>query len=193
MRIVGGRHRGRRIAAPEGYTVRPTGDRAREAVFNLLENGRALNDVQFAVAGSTVLDAFCGSGALALEALSRGAVLATFVDKDKVALAAARANAEKLGEAGRCAFLRAEVSALASAPRAHILAFLDPPYRQGLAAPALARLAAKGWLAEGALCVVERGAGESALELPPGFAALDCRRYGAALIDFIHYRGPRAA
>lgn len=193
MRIVGGRHRGRRIAAPDGHTVRPTGDRAREAVFNLLENGRALIEVQFTLRGATVLDAFCGSGALALEALSRGAGFATLIDVDDTSLAAARANAEKLGETGRCAFLRADIGAPTSAPRVHTLAFLDPPYGQGLAGPALAELTAKGWLAEGAVCVVERGADESAPELPPAFVALDSRRYGAAMIDFIHYPGPRAA
>lgn len=193
MRIVGGRHRGRRIAAPEGDKVRPTSDRAREAVFNLLENGRALREAGFTLKGSAVLDAFCGSGALGLEALSRGAGFATFVDVDKAALAAARANAESLGETARCDFLRADVSALASALRAHTLAFLDPPYGRALAGPVLAMLAAKGWLAEGAVCVVERGAGESALDLPSDFATLESRRYGAALIDFLHYRGPRAA
>ena len=173
--------------------MRPTSDRAREALFNLLENGRASSEAGFTLAGSTVLDAFCGSGALGLEALSRGAGFVTFVDVDKVALAAARANAEKLGVAGRCAFLRADASALASAPRAHALSFLDPPYGKSLVVPALARLAARGWLAEGAVCVVERGTGESALELPPEFVALDSRRYGAALIDFLHYPGRRAA
>ncbi len=193
MRIVGGRHRGRRIAAPQGLDVRPTSERAREAVFNLLENGRAIGEAGFSLVGSTVLDAFCGSGALALEALSRGASFASFVDIDTGALAAARANAETLGESERCAFLRADTGLPASAPRAHTLAFLDPPYGKALAAPALAGLAANGWLAEGAICVVERGASENALDLPPEFAALDCRRYGAAIIDFFHYRGPHAA
>lgn len=193
MRIVGGRHRGRRIAAPEGHNVRPTSDRAREAVFNLLENARPLSEAGFALAGSSVLDVFCGSGALGLEALSRGAGFATFVDVDNVALAIARANAEKLGDTGRCNFLRADAGALTNAPRAHALAFLDPPYRQGLLLPALTGLAEKGWLAQGAICVVERGADESALELPTQFVTLDSRRYGAAVIDFIHYPGPRAA
>ncbi|MHA1536300.1 MAG: RsmD family RNA methyltransferase [Alphaproteobacteria bacterium] len=193
MRIVGGRHRGQRIAAPAGHAVRPTGERAREAVFNLLENGRAVSEVRFVLKGSSVLDAFCGSGALGLEALSRGAGFATFLDVDKAALAAAKTNAGKLGEISRCAFLRADLAALPSAPRAHSLAFLDPPYGKALVAPALAELAAKGWLAEGAVCVVERGAGEGALELPAPFVELDCRRYGAGRIDFIHYPGPRAA
>lgn len=193
MRIVGGRHRGRRIAVPEGYAVRPTGERAREAVFNLLENGRAVSEVQFALRGSTVLDAFCGSGALGLEALSRGAAFATFLDIDREILALARGNAEKLGERENCGFLRADMGALASAPRAHNLVFLDPPYGRALAVPALARLAAKGWLAGGALCVVERGAGEGALELPAEFTCLDTRRYGAASIDFLHCHGPRRA
>jgi 16S rRNA (guanine966-N2)-methyltransferase len=198
MRIVGGRHRGRRIAAPQGYQpqgyqVRPTSDRAREAVFNLLENGRAVRETGFTLKGSTVLDAFCGSGALALEALSRGADFATFLDIDEGALAAARANAEALGESERCAFLCADAGMPASAPRAHALIFLDPPYGKALAVPALTGLAAKGWLAEGALCVAERGAGESAFDLPADFQTLDSRRYGAALIDFVHYRGPRVA
>lgn len=140
-----------------------------------------------------MLDVYCGSGALALEALSRRAACATFLDRDRVALAAARANAESLGETEYCTFLLADAGKLASAPRAHALAFLDPPYGKGLAGPVLGDLAAKGWLAQDAICVVERGAGEDALDLPAEFLTLESRRYGAATIEFIHYQGPRAA
>ena len=187
MRIVGGRHRGRRIAAPEGRAVRPTSDRAREAVFNLIENGRALREAGFVLTGASVLDAFCGTGALGLEALSRGAGAVTFLDADRDALNAARDNAETLGEAGQCAFLRGDAAAPPPAPAAHTLAFLDPPYAKDLVGPALAALAEKGWLADGAVCVVERGVDEAPLDLPEAFASLDSRHYGAAVIDFVRY------
>lgn len=193
MRIVGGRHRGRRIAAPEGHNVRPTSDRAREAVFNLLENGRALSEAGFALAGSSVLDAFCGSGALGLEALSRGAGFATFVDVDKVPLAAARDNAESLGETDRCAFLHADIGALTTAHRAHALAFLDPPYRKYLVVPALTRLAEKGWLAEGAVCVVEHGTDETSIAPPASFEQIDLRRYASSSVVFLVFLGSATA
>jgi 16S rRNA (guanine966-N2)-methyltransferase len=162
--------------------VRPTGDRVREAVFNILAHG----DFGAAdpVADQVVLDAFCGTGAIGLEALSRGARLALFLDSAPASLAVARRNAERLGEAGRCRFLRGDATRPPAAPEAAGLVFLDPPYGQGLLAPALQGLRAAGWLAPGAVCVAEAAAGE-AWPVPDGFTLVQSRRYGAAEVSFL--------
>jgi 16S rRNA (guanine966-N2)-methyltransferase len=175
VRIVGGRHRGRALAAPPGAAVRPTGDRAREALFNVLTHG------SFAAPwrDAAVLDAFAGTGALGLEALSRGAAEAWFIESDRAALAALRRNVATLGEEARAHILAGDATRPPPARRAVAAVFLDPPYRSGLAAPALAALAAAGWLAADAVATVEVGAKE-AFEPPPGFERVDERRYGAA-------------
>lgn len=183
MRIVGGRHRGRAIEVPPGRAVRPTSDRAREALFNILEHGR------FAAEGSpfrdrTVLDAFAGTGALGLEALSRGAAHAIFLETAPEAARVLKANIARLGESSRATILPADATKPPRAPAAAALALLDPPYHQDLAAPALAALAAGGWLEPGALVVAEFAARED-LALPAGFTLLDERRYGAARLVFL--------
>ena len=192
MRIVAGRHRGRRLVAPEGLAVRPTGDRAREALFDILASGR-LTGGENALAGTIVLDAFAGSGALGLEALSRGAAQAVFMENHAPALAALERNIASLDEGERCEVLRANVlrpPRPAGQPRTAGcgLALLDPPYNQGLAAPALAALAAAGWLAPGALVSVELMAKEP-FEAPDGFTALDSRKYGKARIELLRREG----
>jgi 16S rRNA (guanine966-N2)-methyltransferase len=184
MRIVGGRHRGRRLAAPGGRGIRPTADRVREAVFNLLAHGVQAVDLTDAA----VVDVFAGSGALGLEALSRGAARAAFIDSDSRAIACIRRNAAALGEGRNVALLRLDAGRLppppltAGAPAR--LALLDPPYESGLAAPALAGLAGRGWIAEGSVAVVELGARER-FEAPPAFTVLDERTYGAARVVFV--------
>jgi 16S rRNA (guanine966-N2)-methyltransferase len=185
VRIIAGRHRGRLLAAPPGEDVRPTSDRAREALFNILAHGR------FAVAGppyagTRVLDAFAGTGAFGLEALSRGAAEAVFIENGRAALAALRRNIAALDEDERARIVGGDAMSPPRAPAPAALAFLDPPYGKGLAAPALTALAAAGWLAEGALCIVESAAKETVTP-PPGFAALDERRYGAARLVFLRY------
>jgi len=182
MRIIAGRHRGRAVTAPQGRGVRPTSDRAREALFDILAHGRFADRPVFEEA--RVLDAFAGTGAFGLEALSRGAAHASFIEKDRAALAALRANLEHLGEAANAAVLAADVLRPPPAPAPVALAFLDPPYDEDLAAPALAALAQAGWLAAGALVVVELGAKDLA-PVPPGFTRLDERRYGAARLLFL--------
>ena len=180
MRIVGGRHRGRRLWVPPGDAIRPTSDRAREALFNILAHGRlAENGLPFADA--VVLDAFAGAGALGLEALSRGAAEAVFIERDRDALAALRRNIESLGETGRSRIIAGDAARPPRAAAACALAFLDPPYRSGLAGPALLALAEAGWLTADALVAIELAARE---ELPPaeGFTLIDQRRYGAAQI-----------
>jgi 16S rRNA (guanine966-N2)-methyltransferase len=175
MRIVGGRHRGRALEAPPGATVRPTSDRAREALFNILGHGSFAAPFQ----DVAVLDAFAGTGALGLEALSRGAAEAFFIESDRAALEALRRNVKTLGEGARAHVLAGDATRPPPPRRAAAVAFLDPPYRSGLAAPGLAALAERGWFAPGALAIVEVGAKE-AFAPPPGFELLDERRYGAA-------------
>jgi 16S rRNA (guanine966-N2)-methyltransferase len=188
MRIVGGRHRGRALAAPAGSAVRPTSDRARESLFNILEHG-APAKAGLVLRGATVLDAFCGTGALALEALSRGAERAFLLDRDPAAIACARDNAIKLGEIARVTLRQSDATRPGPAPAAATLAFLDPPYGSGLAGPALAALAREGWLADGAIVVVETATRED-LAPPPGFVLLDERRYGKAKLGFFIWRQP---
>ncbi|HVB16798.1 MAG TPA: 16S rRNA (guanine(966)-N(2))-methyltransferase RsmD [Stellaceae bacterium] len=178
LRIVGGSHRGRRLIAPPGEAVRPTSDRAREALFNILSHG------DFAAAGlmfaeQPVLDAFAGTGAYGLEALSRGAGRAVFIESDREALAALRRNVAALGEGERAYIVAGDATRPPRAGFACALAFLDPPYRSGVAPPALSALADAGWLTPDALAVIEVAARE-ALSAPAGFAIIDERTYGAA-------------
>jgi len=190
MRIVGGRHRGRRLAAPPGADIRPTSDRAREAVFNILAHGGFGPGGASALAGAIVLDAFCGTGALGLEALSRGAARAIFVDNDPAALAAARANIAALKEQAATRIVAADATRPPPRPKdlpPATLAFLDPPYADNNGAAALAAFAAEGWLAPGALAVVEVSARAPEPAAPVGFERLDARRYGAARVVLLRY------
>jgi 16S rRNA (guanine966-N2)-methyltransferase len=183
MRIVGGRHRGRRLVAPPGSTVRPTGDRAREALFNILSHGRlAAAGIPFA--GARVLDAFAGTGALGLEALSRGAAEAVFIERDPEAVAVLRRNVALLDESARAQIVPGDATRPLRAGLSCAVAFIDPPYRSGLAASALEALDRTGWLAPNALAIVELGAREQ-LAPPAGFARFDERVYGAARLVFL--------
>jgi 16S rRNA (guanine966-N2)-methyltransferase len=183
MRIVGGSHRGRRLLAPPGTAVRPTADRVREALFDILLHGR------FAargnpVAAAIVLDAFAGTGAFGLEALSRGAAVAVFIERDSAALEVLGRNVEALDEAARARIVAGDAIRPPPADRAATLAFLDPPYGSGLATPALSALATAGWLAADALAIVEVARREG-LPLPAGFVVGDERVYGAARLVFL--------
>jgi 16S rRNA (guanine966-N2)-methyltransferase len=186
VRIVAGKHRGRPLMAPAGSAVRPTSDRARESVFNILVHGIA----DFTIEGASVVDVFAGTGALGLEALSRGARHATFVDADPAVLHVVRQNAARIGEWRAVTLLRLDATRLpppALAVKAPCrLAFLDPPYGQGLVQPALAGLASRGWLEKGAVVVAEIGAQEP-FEPPKGFVLVDERTYGAARVLFLRY------
>ncbi len=187
MRIVGGSHRGRRLLAPPGDTVRPTSDRAREALFNILSHGRfAAGGISFA--GAAVLDAFAGTGALGLEALSRGAAEAVFIEQDREALTILRRNVEALGEDARARILPGDATHPPRASSRCVVAFLDPPYQSGLAVPALEALETAGWLAPEALVVIETAAREE-LAPPAGFSLIDERVYGAARLLFLRREG----
>jgi len=186
MRIIGGKLRGRRLASPPDERIRPTSDRAREALFNILAHADLTPDGTSPLAGAVVLDACCGTGAMGIEALSRGAARATFLDSDRAALDLVRASLAALGLAGQ--ILRVDVRHPARASEAASLVFLDPPYGEGIAAPALAALAAQGWIAPQALVVVESGP-RDAFEAPAGFALLDARKYGKARFALLRYAG----
>ena len=186
MRIVGGRHKGRKIEAPAGRDVRPTSDRARESLFNILMHSSKLGDDAPALDGAIALDAFAGSGALGFEALSRGAAHATFLDSDFAALRIIKANAETLGVAPDTTILKADATKPPRATRAADFVFLDPPYGEDLAAPSLAALAKAGWIAPGAVISVELGP-EDAFDAPEGFAIVDERQYGKAHIVLLRF------
>lgn len=179
MRIVAGAWRGRRLVAPAGEATRPTSDRARQALFDVLTHapfaGRAvLHD-------AAVLDAFAGTGALGLEALSRGAASASFIEQDRAALAALRANIAACRAEGRARVVVADALAPPRTAAPASLVFLDPPYGRGLVPLALAALGEAGWIAPGALVAAEIGAGEEPPPIP-GFSLLDERRWGAARV-----------
>jgi len=187
MRIVAGKHRGRPLQGPSGDAVRPTSDRARESLFNILEHGKLATGGLSPVRDARVLDAFCGTGALGLEALSRGAAHATFLDLDPAALRIARHNAAMLDEARQATFLQGDATRPPRADAPCGIVFLDPPYASGLAAAALAALAAQGWFAAGGIAVVETS-GREEVAPPAGFACVDERRYGKAKLTFLVYQ-----
>lgn len=186
MRIVSGDFRGKVLATPAGEATRPTSDRARQAIFNILEHAPWSDGVR----DRRVIDLFAGSGALGFEALSRGAAFCLFVETDEAARGAIRENVDALGLFGRTRVHRRDATQLGVRPGADgpafELAFLDPPYGKGLGETALARLAAGGWLARGATVVLERGAGEPEFEAE-GYEKLDARDYGAARVHFLRY------
>jgi len=188
MRIVGGKHRGRKIEAPPGLDVRPTSDRAREALFNILIHGHLSADGTSPLAGARVLDAFAGSGALGLEALSRGAEHALFIESDLKACAAIRANAKALGETGNVTVIPGDATKPPPCPgNSCSIVFLDPPYGRDLAASALEALAARRWIAAGAVCVVELAINDG-ITLPSRFALLDDRKYGKARLLILRHQ-----
>ncbi|HVV63097.1 MAG TPA: 16S rRNA (guanine(966)-N(2))-methyltransferase RsmD [Pseudolabrys sp.] len=173
MRVVGGRLRSRPLAAPKSDAVRPTADRLREALFNILVH--AYGDP---VAGARVLDLFAGTGALGIEAISRGAAFALFVDEGVEARALLRDNIETLGLGGVTRIFRRDATRLGKAHPLDpfSLVFLDPPYGRQLAEKALASAREGGWLAADALVVVEEAADANFIA-PDGFSELERRRY----------------
>jgi 16S rRNA (guanine966-N2)-methyltransferase len=174
MRIVAGRFKGHALSGPKSMAIRPTSDRLRETLFNVLAHG-----YDDACAGARVLDLFAGSGALGLEAMSRGARYALFVDDSAEARGLIRQNVETLGLTGATRLFRRDATKLGPASNIEpfTLAFCDPPYGRGLAERALASARDGGWLAPGALVVVEE-AGDAVVALPDGFESLEVRATG---------------
>ncbi|CAA7615359.1 N6-adenine-specific methylase [Candidatus Terasakiella magnetica] len=181
MRIVAGRHRGRRLDAPPGRVARPTADRVRQALFDMLAHSAYVE-----LEEARVVDAFAGSGALGLEALSRGAAFVSFLESHADSLAAITANIAALKEEARTGVKRCDAARPPAAPQPCTLAFLDPPYHSDLAGPCLEGLAAQGWLAAEALVVVEVAADED-FAPPTAFTPVDERRHGAAKLIFLVY------
>lgn len=192
MRIVSGDFRGKALITPAGDNTRPTSDRARQAIFNILEHAPWSDGVR----DRRVIDLFAGSGALGFEAISRGASFCLFVETDEAARGAIRDNVDAMHLFGRTRVHRRSATDLGVRPGADgpafDLAFLDPPYAKGLGEEALARLAAGGWLADGAIVVFERGASEPDFDAP-GYEKLDARDYGAARVHFLRASPPGRA
>jgi 16S rRNA (guanine966-N2)-methyltransferase len=181
MRIVGGRLRGHALAAPKSQAIRPTADRLRESLFNILAHAHG-----DPVTGARVLDLFAGTGALGLEALSRGARFALFIDDAAEARALIRANVTALGLGGATRIFRRDATRLGDAGPVDpfALVFLDPPYRQGLAERALISARDGGWLMPDALIVVEEAA-DAGFVAPQGFTELERRRYDDTELVFL--------
>ncbi len=192
MRVIAGRLRGRAIAAPKSQAIRPTADRLRESLFNILAHGYG-----DPITGARVLDLFAGTGALGIEALSRGAAFTLFVDDGAEARALLRQNVEALGLGGATKVYRRDATRLGPAHPIEPfgLVFADPPYRQGLAEKALASARAGGWLRPDALVVVEE-AKDAAFKAPEGFVEIERRAYDDTEFVFLrvsrqHYNSGR--
>jgi 16S rRNA (guanine966-N2)-methyltransferase len=185
MRVTGGKLGGRRLIAPDDARVRPTSDRTRQAIFNILEH-RDFN-IGFTVENAAVVDLFAGTGALGIEALSRGARFCLLVDESADSRALQRENVEALGLTGVTKIWRRDATDLgplgAGAGGPFDLVFLDPPYHKNLIAPALKSLREGGWLAQQALLVAETSKGE--FFEADGFERLDIRDYGETEIAFL--------
>ena len=186
MRITGGKFGGRVLEAPPDASVRPTSDKVRQAIFNVLQHRDF--GFPFALQGARVVDLFAGTGAMGLEALSRGARYCLFVEAAAESRALIRENVEALGLTGASKIWRRDATALGALDTLSPfdLAFLDPPYRKGLVAPALASLRSGGWLVSPALLVAEMAEDETTPSTD-GFTALDERVYGDTRVAYLRY------
>jgi len=184
MRIVGGKFRGRALVTPDGQNTRPTSDRAREAIFNILAHADWAPNLE----GARVMDVFAGSGALGFEALSRGASFCLFVETDEAARGAIRDNVEAFGLFGTTRVHRRDATQLSVRPGSQAevfdLVFLDPPYRKGLGEKALEALADGNWLSENAIIVFERAADEDDF-VTDVWQKINAKIYGAAQVLFL--------
>jgi len=181
-RIIAGRHKGRRLDVPAGRNIRPTTDRMRERVFSMLMHSRYPDMV-----GARVADLFAGTGALGLEALSRGAAHVTFVEQAATSLQCLKANIAALQAGADTTVLRTNASTLPPARGAHDVIFMDPPYRMGLVRPALDAVLKGGWLAEDGVIVCEL-ARDDDTEFPQELALVDERQQGQQRIVFLKMR-----
>jgi 16S rRNA (guanine966-N2)-methyltransferase len=181
VRVVGGRLRGRLLQAPASRAIRPTSERLRESIFDILTHRHA-----GVIEGARVVDLFAGSGALGIEALSRGAKFTLFVDDGAEARALLRANVEAFALGGVTRIWRADATLLGRAPAGppFTLAFLDPPYDKGLAGPAMAGLIEGRWLGRGALVVVEESA-KAEIDAPAALRVVHERVYGETRVVFL--------
>lgn len=179
MRIIAGKFRSRRLLAPSTPTTRPTSDRARESIFNMISalEGNSLD-------GAPILDAFAGSGALGLEALSRGGGHVTFLEQDPRAVGVLKENIANLRVESLCTVITGDATKPPKAGQPVNFIFLDPPYDQMIEGSCLTALRNQGWIQSHTLVILETSA-KRALSLPPGVALINQRRYGAALVSFL--------
>jgi 16S rRNA (guanine966-N2)-methyltransferase len=184
MRITGGTKLRHNLKAPAGSNTRPTSDKVREALFNILLHHSFGASGENPIANACVLDAFCGTGALAFEALSRGAAEAVLFDKDREALDTTASNIASLGFDKICKLIRADATKPPKADKPCALIFLDPPYHKQLVPKALAALEENGWLAEKAFIVIETAKNE-ALELPEKLKTVFQRAWGDTEITIL--------
>ena len=189
LTIISGKHRGRKIELKKNTSIRPTGSRTRGAVFNILMHGKFGPDGNSPIIDKSVIDLFCGSGALGLESLSRGAKHVTFVDGSAESIAIARSNVAHLKEEENASLIRSDSTSLPKARKTCSLAFLDPPYNSGLAVKSLTSLDVQGWLENGAVAVVELSAKET-LTAPKNYTIFDERKYGNTKIVLLTYNQP---
>tara|TARA_R110002110_G_scaffold376568_2_gene586883 strand:+ start:396901 stop:397476 length:576 start_codon:yes stop_codon:yes gene_type:complete len=183
LRIIGGTHRGRRIEIPPGSDARPTGDRVREALFSILASG--VGDTA-GLKDARVLDACAGSGALGIEALSRGAAHAVFFDIDRPARVQIGTNLDALGLSERADVQRMDATKPPAGTPCDII-FLDPPYDSDVAQTAPAALVENGWIAPGGLIVIETRRGKE-IDCGPGFEIIDTRHYGDTSLHFVTWK-----
>jgi len=190
MRIVGGKFKGRSLVSPAGQGTRPTSDRVRESIFNILAHGIE----GFTLDGARVIDLFAGTGALGLEAISRGARFCQFVDESAEARGLIRRNADSLGLIGQCKIWRRDATRLGPcAPQTPFnLAFIDPPYNKGLGEKTLVSLDEGGWLAPGAVVALEEAEKATVADVA-GLVLLDQRTYGDTVVRFYRAADPVAA
>ncbi len=190
MRVTGGAARGRALKMPGDGVVRPTSDKMRQALYNLLSHSPFILEQGFDLDGAQVLDGFCGTGALGIEALSRGAAACVFVDYDAKVLQTTRENAKACGFAGQAGFLTKGCQNMGARPASiqpANLVLLDPPYNKDLAAPALTALHEGGWCADGAICVCETEL-RAIIPAPAVFKPLLMRDYGQSQLNIWVYR-----
>ena len=186
MRIIAGKHRGRNIESLKGKEIRPTSGRVRESIFNILIHGLEEDDPD--ITESHVLDVYCGSGAMGLEALSRGALSVTFVDKSRESISVVKQNVARFHEEEAAHYIHSDATQMPRARHAYPIIFIDPPYKMNLMSPTLKSLLAQGWVAPGAILIAEIDKRE-ALKLPPGLAPFKEKAYGKTAIQLLRFVG----
>jgi 16S rRNA (guanine966-N2)-methyltransferase len=193
MRIIAGKHRGillQEFEIANKTDLRPTTDRSRESLFNILENSSILKEHNFSLKNSTILDGFCGTGSVGLEALSRGAKFVTFIDNNQAHIKIAKANAEKTHELENCEFILGDITKLSDfstkSNQQYDLIFLDPPYKKGLVTKALDNLLIQNLITNKTIIVIEHASKEDAdIKLSDKFTQLDKRKYGKATFQIL--------
>ncbi len=179
MRIIGGKYKGKRLFTPASADIRPTGDRLRERLFNIIEHGDGPP-----LRGANIADIFAGTGAIGLEALSRGAQYVTFVEQNAAACRLIERNIENLKAGDYCRILRRDATHIPEAPAAYDYIFLDPPYGNGLIAPVLSALQSRQWRHDQTLVIVESDKAEMAA-IPDGWTIIDQRAQGKTLLSML--------